>query len=66
MCSRLCGPDALVYASGFDPLVKKTGRYPAFSSTDKQNLDLNVNCSTIFLGVFLAGMVHGSDVYAIG
>ena len=32
-----------VMACGFDPLVKIDGRYYAFPSTDKQNIDLNVN-----------------------
>ena len=30
-------------ACGFDPLVKIDGRYYGFPSTDKQNIDLNVN-----------------------
>jgi hypothetical protein len=29
--------------SRFDPPVKNAGRYYGFPSTDKQNLDLNVN-----------------------
>jgi hypothetical protein len=48
------------------PAGKKIGRYPAFSSTDKQNLDLNVNCSMNFLGVFLAGVQDGDDVDPVG
>jgi hypothetical protein len=30
-------------ARGIDPLVKIDGRYYGFPSTDKQNIDLNVN-----------------------
>ena len=33
----------MVLARGFDPLVKIDGRYYGFPSTDKQNIDLNVN-----------------------
>jgi hypothetical protein len=39
-------PELHVFACGFDPLVKIGGRYYGFPSTDKQNIDLNVNAVT--------------------